>query len=368
MKMERYTSVMRIPSLLLAPVALVALGCSSVAEPGTSTSSDLAAARATPYREVERVFNRLDAADGSGCRSTFRFLNDNWMDCVVDLDRSAFPLQNIAHETLPIRSFSFPTEERGISLEVRVEEVTAWSELPTMRLFVSAYYKKAGEVTIHQMPAEQYSCDRLVDTLTKAFAELSRDDTYASRMIALTGPAFEHPLATDRILGDLYVARRTVSLERAGCKAGYYDGMTDSWPDPDHWTSYCTVSTPGSRHPLPLTNDHWSARLTTLAKTDPIILRIGDVGARPGTTPTVTIWYGDGGYTIEFAVVDDATGEPEDASIPWDRAERLLSRALEDVHEVTWPLLMKESESSTLLPGERIEGRLVLRGRKMDVE
>jgi hypothetical protein len=359
---------MRNASLLLVPFALFAIGCSTVAEPDTSTSSDRVETHATPYREVERVFNRLDAADASGCRSTFRFLNGNWMDCVVDLDASAFPLQAIAHETLPIRSFSFPTEERDTSLEVRVEEVTTWSELPTTRLFVSAYYKKAGEVTIHQMPAEHYTCEGLVGTLTKAFEKLAHDHTYASRMIALTAPGFEHPLATDRILGDLYVGRRTVSLEGAGCKAGYYDGMTDSWPDPDHWTSYCVVNTGGSRHPLPLTNEHWSARLRTLANTDPIVLRIADVGARPGTTPTVTIGYGDGGYTIGFAVIDDATGEAEDASIPWDRAEGWLARALEHVQEVTWPLLLKESEVSTLLPGERIEGRLVLRGRKIDVE
>jgi hypothetical protein len=349
---------------------LFALGCSAASEPDASTSSDVVETQAAPYREIDRVFDRLQAADLTGCRRTFRFLDGNWIDCVVDLNASypAHLLQEISHDTLPTRSFSFPTEEADVSLEMRVEESTTWSPLPRTRLFVTATYQKVGEPTIHKMPADHYTYARFVAALSMAFAELSNDDTYASRMFALSGPGFEHPLAMDRILGDIFVGRRTVELDPAACKRSYYDGMSDSWPDPDHWISYCEVKTGGSRDALPLAKEYWSARLATLAKTDPVILPMTDVGERPGTTPTVTIGYGDGGYVIGFAVIDDASGEPEDASIPWERAERWLSKALEQVHEVTWPLLIKETELGTMLPGERIEGRLVRRRGKMDVE
>jgi hypothetical protein len=362
---------MKTALLLLLP--LVVGGCAVSAGDGApSTSSSLAETQTTyapRYREIDRVFNHLDAADVSGCKTTFRFLNGNWMDCEVDLDASAFPLEQLSHETLPIRSFSFPTEEPDVSLEVRVEQDTVWSPLPTMRLFISATYAKVGEVTIHQMPADHYSCDRLSDVVASAFDRLSRDGTFASRMFALTGPGFEHPLATDTILGDLYVATQTASLDLAACKDGYVDEMSDSWPDPDHWISYCDVTIGGNRQALPLSNEYWSARLATLAKTDPIVVRIADAeSARAGSTPTVTITYGTGGYVVELAVIDDASGEPEDASIPWDRAEGWVSKAFSQIHELTWSLLLKESERSTLLPGEKVEGRLVLRDQKLDVD
>src|SRR4051794_12002607 len=101
-------SPMRNAALLLVPFAL---GCSAVSEPDASTASDVVLAHATPYREIERTFNHLDESGLEGCRTTFRFLNGNWVDCVVDLDPSdeASSLRQISHETLPIRSFSFPT-------------------------------------------------------------------------------------------------------------------------------------------------------------------------------------------------------------------------------------------------------------------
>jgi hypothetical protein len=67
-------------------------------------------------------------------------------------------------------------------------------------------------------------------------------------------------------------------------------------------------------------------------------------------------------------VIDDATGEAEDVEIPWERAEAWVAKAVAQVNEVSAPFMIKGSQRGTVLPTEAIEGRLVRRNGKVDVE
>src|SRR4051812_12936622 len=75
-----------------------------------------------PYKELSRTYTRLETIDLAGCRSSYRFLNGNWMDCTTALPSPGFdsPVQQIFPADFPIETLELDTPVAGVRVRLDI--------------------------------------------------------------------------------------------------------------------------------------------------------------------------------------------------------------------------------------------------------
>lgn len=323
-----------------------------------------------PYREVHRTYSNLRALDLTECEDTYRFLHGNWMDCVVSLDTPSRDsiVRQLSAGNLPRRNFQFRTGEPDVVFHVGVTRdcVSEGCFLGT-RLWFTGYYMRVGVLGILRASPEDYSESILEHYIHMALENLSTDLDYATTLFALSGGDFSPTHATDRIVGDIFTARRTVAIDVGACGAVYAnEQVDDKWDWPLwHWQPTCRVTLEPARTappwlPISYGTDsyaQWARSATNLAITIP------EEDAVVHIMADNNISGGFSGYEIWFELIG------QDVELAWSDAERLLNIARARVPEVTWPELLRSSDLlHTLRQGESVVGRLVMFNNKIDIE
>lgn len=281
-------------------------------------------------QQFKRTYNNLRNLDLSECKETYRFLNDNWMDCHFKLPEN----KQVSPANLPILGHSFSTDQDDITANIDIRTFTHSYEEASLEtsIWVSVTYYKAGDNRIHTMPKEYYSPKIIRDLIKKAFTISDKNGTLTTTLL---GVPEKNQWATETPLKKVYVGVRKVVPSLSACEKNYKVEMSDSWPEEDHPFSQCIVKDGVERQALPLSESFWSQELQSY-KTS---LAINDI----------YFSFYNGQYTI-------TVGENED--IPFAKAESSIRKAIDELGSNEVVFMIFEDQLNTLQANEKILGEL----------
>lgn len=254
------------------------------------------------YKRLHRTYLDLTAMDLSECRRTFRFINDNWMDCRVHLPKPqpVQPLSQITPSDFAFVNLSFPSAVSGIEAYVDVRD-SARDYLQVSlgtHLILTMYYTKPGHTGfIEKLPAQNYTWPVFENTIRNALAKISQEKSYHTQTPMIALPS-QDARVQDHIIDSVYVIKRKIPLDLDACRKSFSSRLVDAWPNEDYWVSECKISwTAEHAETLPLEPRFWSARLQA-AQSSPI------------KTGKATLSYSAWGYEVYF-----------DGELTWAEAE-----------------------------------------------
>lgn len=279
---------------------------------------------------IKRTYTNLRNLDLGECKQSYRFLNDNWMDCHFKLPEN----KQVSPANLPILSHSFSTDQEGITAEIDIRTFTHSYEEASLEtsMWVSVSYRKSGDFHIHSMPKEYYSPKIIKDLIKKAFTLSDKKGTLTTTLL---GVPENNKWAEEKSLKKVLVGLRTVTPDINECEKTYKVEMSDSWPEEDHPFSMCVVKNGIERQSLPLSESFWSSKLKKYKNT----FSINEI--------LFSIYNGQ--YSILVS---------ENQDIPFAKAENDIKRAINELGSKEIVFTIFEDELNTLQSNEKIMGQL----------
>lgn len=224
-------------------------------------------ATAQEYKRLHRTYLDLSQMNLDACKDSFRFLNDNYMDCQIDLPQSdaGVPLAKISPGQYMPTNVTLTADVSGYLAYVDMRDSASDSidgSLYTHLIF-SMYYQLPDRPGYMQtLPAENYAWPVFEKFLRQALTKISQERAWKtnSPMIALP---WNSPSVQEHIIGSIYVAKNTIPVDVDDCQRGLTTELVDAWPDENYWITICSSrwAALGQGEPLPLNAKYWAQSL-----------------------------------------------------------------------------------------------------------
>ena len=310
------------------------------------------------YREVSRTYKNLEKLDLTACGRSFRFINNNWMDCQFHLPgliNSA--VGQISHFPVNKRELSTALPE-GLNYVTSLEtgHRDADEAASGIKLTARTYYQRWGDSTIHSGPSHLYTSQIFLEKLREALSGWRP----SASTIAAYDPSLSSPFFDDEIKGRVFFGEKIVSPDPVRCLEEYEHDQEDNWPDDEViYYSQCSYSEEKKFFPLNLTS-FWSQKLRNLPVTEIKIIPLsGGKVARVSSSPE--------GISIQLGH-DSGTGPDFNLDLTKEEATPLIHEAAKMAGTMKPHFFILERNLNSLTSGERILGKLVLKRTRMKDE
>lgn len=307
-----------------------------------------------PVKTFKRTYTNLKNLDLGECEKNYRFLNDNWMDCEFKLPEG----NQVSPAHYPVLNYT---------INVGLGDVTAYIDIRTVArtfdeaslgttVWVTAYYRKAGDNSIHMLPKKNYSPEIFKSLLKSAFTRSDADGSMTAEMMGVPNTSPENQMTKDIPGEQIYIGARNVVPNLNECEKVYEVVLNDRWPDDGAWSSSCFIKEGTPRDLMPLSKDYWTERLNRFKKSEIITIEGKE-------SPSILFQFLSGHYSI-FVGTEDSY----EVAIPFADAKNWIKEAITKLgtHQVIFTI--KQSDLKLLQRNEEILGKMVLKNGKVDWE
>jgi hypothetical protein len=232
-------------------------------------ASALTHAAPVRYVQVTRHLQNLASMDLSACQASYRFLNDNWMDCSFTVPSpSRSRLAQLTAAQYPQIEMAFPTADPDVEIFLRLlpQNNYANASLGDARFVFTAYYRRHSQPgRIATLPTESYAAGALTAHLKGFLAITDRRQQIRSRPMIVQEAGRNAYVYDTNAGGVVKVGRQTARLSAQKCANTFASIELDNWPYTEEvWGSGCAYRQ-GRERSLPyLEPSFWSPAVRAL--------------------------------------------------------------------------------------------------------